>query len=89
VIEYMAAGLPVLTSLGGECRRLLEEMDCGGYYPPADARALADQLISGSEHEGIYVAQGRRARECFDRRFSATNVFLRMVGHVESLGRRP
>ncbi|HEY6291290.1 MAG TPA: glycosyltransferase family 4 protein [Terriglobia bacterium] len=41
VYEYMAAGKPVLCSVGGECADLILEAGCGLAIPPSDGEALA------------------------------------------------
>jgi len=41
VYEYMAAGKPVLCSVGGECTDLVREAGCGLAVPPSDGAALA------------------------------------------------
>ena len=41
VYEYMAAGKPVLCSVGGECADLVIEAGCGLALPPSDGAALA------------------------------------------------
>jgi glycosyltransferase involved in cell wall biosynthesis len=88
VIEYLSAGLPVLCSLDGEARELLEAHKCGIYYAPGDARGLATYL------EGLLANPGRRlgmavaARGLFEQRFSAQAVYGGMADHLESLAMR-
>jgi glycosyltransferase involved in cell wall biosynthesis len=42
--DYAAAGLPVLTSLGGECAELAERFRSGLRYRPGDAKSFADAV---------------------------------------------
>ncbi|HEV2424585.1 MAG TPA: glycosyltransferase family 4 protein, partial [Terriglobia bacterium] len=44
VYEYMAAGKPVLCSVGGETAALVEAARCGIAVPPSDGSALADAV---------------------------------------------
>ena len=48
--DYVASGLPVLTSLGGECRSLIERFRAGRWYRPGDAAAFAEAALSLMEH---------------------------------------
>jgi colanic acid biosynthesis glycosyl transferase WcaI len=42
--EYMAAGKPVLCSVGGEVAALVAESKCGLPVPPSDGQALAESI---------------------------------------------
>ena len=46
VIEYLAAGLPVISSLRGETERLLSEDTCGITYLAADAASFGEALFA-------------------------------------------
>jgi glycosyltransferase involved in cell wall biosynthesis len=89
VIEYMAAGLAVVTSLTGEARELIETVDCGSYYPAGDARALAHVLAAYAGAPDRCIEQGRRARSYFDMVFDARTVFGQMADHLEGFANVP
>jgi glycosyltransferase involved in cell wall biosynthesis len=84
VVEYLAAGLPVLCSLQGESRDLLESEGCGVCYEAGDAQSLAagiDRVLAG----GNLMAMAARAQDVFERRFSAVAVYGEMAAHLERL----
>ncbi|MDE2290627.1 MAG: glycosyltransferase family 4 protein, partial [Elusimicrobia bacterium] len=43
-VEYLSAGLPLVSSLEGTLRRLIEERGCGLHYPAGDPSSLAGGL---------------------------------------------
>ena len=47
--SYLACGIPVLASAGGETKRILKEADCGWVCPLGDAAALAATIREISE----------------------------------------
>lgn len=66
VLEYMAAGLPVVATDCGGNRELVEEGRTGFIVRPGDASALADRLIallSDKTTARAYGAAGRAATE--------------------------
>jgi glycosyltransferase involved in cell wall biosynthesis len=83
VIEYFAAGLPVLCSLPGEARKLLEEHGCGFYYPAGDATALAARITELSSEPAKRDHAGARARAVFAAHYSAVRVYGSMADHLE------
>jgi glycosyltransferase involved in cell wall biosynthesis len=89
VIEYLSAGLPMVCSLPGESRALLEGADCGTYYEPGDAAALRRALLALLEDEPGRRAMGLRAARLFERHYSSDTVYGAMADAIESVARRP
>ena len=70
VFDYLAAGLPVVTSLAGELRRLIEECDIGATYRAGDAASLAGALrllMAGRERRDELAANARVCAKRFER----------------------
>jgi glycosyltransferase involved in cell wall biosynthesis len=67
--DYLAAGLPILTNVGEEQARHLEQARCGFKVPPDDPAALAERLAFLADHPRERQAMGQRARELARRRF--------------------
>jgi len=88
VIEFLAAGVPVLCSLPGESRQLLESEGCGEYYRAGDGAALADQIEALLRNTEARSAMAAAARSAFERRFSASTVYGEMADHLERLAAR-
>lgn len=84
-IEYMAAGLPLLSSLKGEMRSILEKEQCGVYYAPGDPIMLAESVQWYLNNPTERVTMGQKARDLFERRFDAAVIYPEFVRHLERL----
>lgn len=62
IVEYLAAGLPVVASRVGDVERLVQEGRTGLLVPPGDHRALAAALVDLHGHPRRRRALGARAR---------------------------
>ena len=85
VIEYLGFGLPVVSSLTGEARRLLENHDCGLPYAASQPETLAAALVELLENPESYERMGRNARLLFEREFRATVVYAKYAELIEKL----
>lgn len=87
VVEYLSAGLPVLCSLTGESRDILESEGCGAYYPAGAPGVLADAIetviLDRIGRERMIAA----SKDVFVRRFSADRVYADMAEQLEKLSR--
>jgi glycosyltransferase involved in cell wall biosynthesis len=86
-IEYLSAGLPVLTTLEGELGRLLRDGECGTRYAEGSPESLADVLARLLDDRAGREAQGRAARRLFAERFEAARVYGDYAAHLETLAR--
>jgi glycosyltransferase involved in cell wall biosynthesis len=87
--EYMAAGLPLVSSLDGELRSLLENENIGLYYRPGDAASLAEAIASlcdGTERRALMGANGYRI---YAEHFRGSVVYLRLAQHLEAFAKDP
>lgn len=69
VFDYLAAGLPVVNSIGGYLERLLSERRIGVQYKAGDGPSLAaalDRLSSDDEARQTMVENAKAAAEEFD-----------------------
>lgn len=92
--EYMAAGLPILSSLHGELEDLIKDEAIGLQYQAGDVGSLAIQLVWLSEHPEERKEMGKRSRKLFEERYDADLIYPSLVKHIEfvaaeSLGRHP
>jgi glycosyltransferase involved in cell wall biosynthesis len=83
LMDYLAAGLPVLSNLPGEAARLLAE-GAGETVPPGDAAALADALQRLADAPARRAAMGEAARALALRRFDRRLLARRFVETVDS-----
>lgn len=81
VIEYMAAGLPVVASAIGDIPRLVTHERTGLLVPPGDSRALMRALARLAASARLRQACGRRARE----RACASYGWDTAAGKIESM----
>lgn len=71
LIEALACGLPVVGSRLGACAEVIEDGVTGRLFTAGDASDLARTLESVWRDEKRYAAMSRRARETYERRYTA------------------
>jgi glycosyltransferase involved in cell wall biosynthesis len=81
VLEYMAAGLPVIVSRVGGNAELVQDGVTGLLVPPADSAALSSALLKLLREHGLARQMARSAREFIVQNFS----FERLVLEVDAL----
>lgn len=88
LFDYMAAGLPVVTSDAIPCARIVRETESGEVFRSADAEDLARALdrLFDADRRRAYAAAGRRA--ILDRHNweQSTEVLLRVVDETVARG---
>jgi glycosyltransferase involved in cell wall biosynthesis len=83
-IEYLSAGLPVLTSLGGGyLHEVLEQHGCGIFYRPRDPDSLAAVLGRTLAEPLALETKRAAAAALFQRRFEPGRVYSDMVDHLQ------
>lgn len=87
VFEYLAFGLPVVSSLKGETAVLLESERCGYSYAAENSDSLLEILLHLKAHEGERIAAGTRAKALFDREYSTDVIYPKLLNHLEMLAR--
>ena len=89
LFDSMASGKPVLLSVDGEAREILEQSGGGLFYPAEDGQALADLVLWLKAHPAEAAEMGRRGaayvRDHFDRRREAA----RMAAFLEQVAAGP
>lgn len=88
LFEYMAYGLPILLSLPGEARDIVESNKCGLYYEPGSSRHLADQVIRLAYQDPERQTMAANSRGLFDKQYSAASIYGRMADHIERVAIR-
>jgi glycosyltransferase involved in cell wall biosynthesis len=83
--EYLSAGLPIVSGLGGALSRLLAEWHCGVTYPEGDHVALAREIQSLAEDRAKLDRMRARAALLYRTEFDATQVYESMVRHIEDV----
>lgn len=81
-IEYLAFGLPVVTTLKrGALHDLLAENRCGEFYTCGSAQELARSVRGLAENPERLAEMSRRALELYERSFRAETVYGEMIEH--------
>ncbi len=85
-IEYLSAGLPVLSSpQRGLLAELLAQEECGLSYENGDAESLANHLLRLQETPTQLRELSQNAQRVFREKFSAERVYGEMMAYVESI----
>ena len=82
-IEYLSAGLPVVSSLKGLLQELLENNNCGITYENGNAEQLAKILMGLYEEPEILKTMSANALSLYKERFVAEKVYSDMIEHLE------
>lgn len=82
-VEYLAAGLPIVTSLQGELGNLLARSGAGMTYPNRDAEGLAALVRSLASDPGHCADMSAAAKIVFDREFDSHIVYREMISLLE------
>lgn len=83
--DAMAAGRPLLLSVDGEARDLVEEHGAGVYYPPEDAAGLVGAVEWLRAHPQEASAMGRRGRDAAVRCYSRSEQAGQLLQLFDSL----
>ncbi len=82
IFEYMAAGLPVVSSLRGDAEALLATERIGVTFREGDQEDLVRNLFRLAEDRELRDGCRRRATALFSERFSADSVYQAMASHL-------
>jgi glycosyltransferase involved in cell wall biosynthesis len=88
VFEYMSAGQPVLLSLGGETRELVEQNSVGLGYTAGDPASLAAAVRRLASDPALRATQSANARRLFRERFAPEVVYGEYADYLVSLARQ-
>ena len=83
LFEYMAGGLPILLSIGGDAKAIIEAYDCGLAYPGADPGGLAS-AIHQMLTDGAQSRMSANSLRAYRQHFSAEKVYADMAHFVLS-----
>lgn len=84
-VEYLSAGLPIVSGLQGELARLLREHDCGVNYSNGNATQLADILSDLASQPERLRTMSRNASALYQHQFVADRVYSEMADHLEHI----
>jgi glycosyltransferase involved in cell wall biosynthesis len=83
--EYMAYGLPLLSSLKGELADMITTHNIGRNYIAEDATSLVKEINWFIEHPSDHQQMALNAKQLFDAKFVSSEIYGGLVKHLESL----
>jgi glycosyltransferase involved in cell wall biosynthesis len=84
VVEYLSAGLPILTCLqGGYLQEVLSEGGCGRFYGGGDRSSLVAAVIEAVRDPVQLEREHHAAERLFARRFAAAIVNEQLIEHLQ------
>lgn len=87
-VEYLSAGLPIVTGLKGTLNHLIQEYNCGEIYENGDAESLAAALIRMCDNPGSLKAMSENAYSLFQEKFVAGKVYHEMIEYLEHVSNK-
>ncbi|HTQ40709.1 MAG TPA: glycosyltransferase family 4 protein [Pirellulales bacterium] len=84
-IEYLSAGLPIVSSLQGVLERLITQHDCGATYDAGNVEQLTTLLLNLVQNPGHVRRMSDNARRLYQEKFDAQKVYGQMADHLERL----
>jgi glycosyltransferase involved in cell wall biosynthesis len=70
IFEFMGAGRPILTTVDGESRGIIERANAGVFSPPENAGALRDAIGALARDPARLAGMGRSGREFVERNYA-------------------
>lgn len=83
IIEYLSAGLPIVSSVKGELGQLITAHDCGALY--GNAQELAEVLRRLYFHRHELERKSHNAANLYAERYRAEMVYGEMAQHIERI----
>jgi glycosyltransferase involved in cell wall biosynthesis len=84
VQSYMAAGKPILASINGETRRVIEEAGCGLCCNAEDHLKLAEMIMKFSKYDSK-VEMGQRSKDYYFENYSKEKFISKLECELKSL----
>ena len=85
--EYMASGIPLLSSLKGELEHIILNNNIGRIYEPGDVASLVSQIKWFLENQGYAKEMGSKALSLFEREFQSEIIYSKLATHLENIAR--
>jgi glycosyltransferase involved in cell wall biosynthesis len=87
IIEYLSAGLPVISSLKGEASDLILKHQCGVNYDPGNKQSLMAAITSVCDDVTQWRCFQVNGLALFNELFNAKKIYPSMVGDLENIQR--
>ena len=67
IFEIMAMGRPILCSVDGECREIVEQAGSGVYVEPENVEQMVETILNLKQKRGVLEAMGKNGRSFVER----------------------
>lgn len=84
LFTYMSGGLPILSSLVGETRQLIDRQKIGINY--VSASELVGAIKKLNRDDGLHREMAGNAQELFDSKYESSKLYGHYVDYVEKIG---
>lgn len=84
-IEYLSAGLPIVSSLKGHLQEVLNSAKCGLHYENGDHEELAEVLCRLQDNPDELADMARNAVILYKEKYEAEKVYGDMSSHLERI----
>jgi glycosyltransferase involved in cell wall biosynthesis len=85
IFEYMSAGIPMLSSLQGEAKDLLEQHRIGYSYGSGQGQGFLEKLLLIVDDPAGAKAMGVRAKQVFQEHFAPETVYPALIQFIETI----
>jgi glycosyltransferase involved in cell wall biosynthesis len=87
LFEFMSGGLPILSSLTGEPRTILQNLNAGLPYEAGNEKSLIRAIERLLEQPGLHAEISGAGRAAYEREFRAEAVYPKMAAYLERVAR--
>lgn len=88
IFEYLGMERPILVSVDGEARRLVEASGGGRFVPPENVPAMTQAILDAHRDRDAMADAGRRARAYVLEHFDRTALAARYLGILDRVARK-
>jgi glycosyltransferase involved in cell wall biosynthesis len=85
IVDSLAHGLPILTTLSGEVKEMIENANVGIYYSSSDSALLKRSIINLIENDDFQSKLSNNALKLYSDKFSAEKVYGELVDKLEGM----
>lgn len=82
VFEYMAGGLPLVSSIKGEITQILKKYHCGITYDAGSTEQLTFVIQKLYDHPDLRKQMGKNAKKIFFERFTTEKIVEKFNDHI-------
>lgn len=85
--QYLAQGLPVISSFQGDFKKIIQERHIGFYYDPNDIPSLIASIEKLQHDPKVYDTMARNALTAFEELFDANKIYNEYAAHIEAIAK--